>query len=295
MIRTYTYKKATWVDVEDPTIEDVREIVQSYSIHPLAAEELLVPSARSKAERFDDYVYLALKLPTGEVDFIVGRDFIVTAHQGPVDSLHHFSKMFEVNSVLERNRELGEHAGFMFYYIIRALYYGLSNELESVREALTEIEAETFSGRERDMVFEISKVSRELLAFKHATALHEEVLSSFSLAARGFFPADFSHYLDDAKSECLKVHKEVHSLSESLHELRETNGALLETKQNKIMQTFTAITVVSAVVTIVFNWFLIEADDTPFAHSPHEFALVGAMALAAALLVVFIMMRKKWL
>ncbi len=304
MVTIHTYKKVTWIDLESPTREEVHDIMQKYGIHPLAAEELLLPTTRSKADRYDDFIYLILHFPawkhshrdtTQEIDFIIGKDFLVSARYDTVDPLHKFAKMFEVNSVLEHNEKIGEHAGYMFYYMIREMYHSLRDELEAIKDGLDDIEKKTFTGREKEMVFEISKTSRELLAFKHATVLHKEVLESFGDAAASFFSADFSHYVHALESEYEKVNKTIVSLSESLSEMRETNAALLETKQNEIMKTFTAVTLISSILTIISSWFLIDSPYRPFAESRHEFWIVGLIMLIVAIVVALLMKIRKWL
>lgn len=303
MLQTYTYKKVTWTDLENPTRDEVRSLTEKYNIHPLAAEELIVPS-RSKVDVYDDYIYLVLHFPAWkhshtetvqEVDFIIGKNHIITARYDSVDPIHKFAKMLEVNSVLEHNETIGSHAGYMFYYMMREIYHSLHDELESIKDTLNHIEQHIFKGKEKEMVLEISNVSRELLSFRHATSLHEEALVSFAQGAEKMFGAEFSKHMETITKEYLKIEKTTAGLFDSLSELRQTNMALLETKQNKIMMTFTAITIISSMMTIILNWFLIQSADTPFNESPHEFVYVGLVTLATALIVALIMKIKKWL
>ncbi len=84
-------------------------------------------------------------------------------------------------------------------------------------------------------------------------------------------------------------------ISESLSELRQTNGALLEAKQSDIMKTFTAITVISSFLTIISGWLLIEGEDHPFFHTPHAFWYSGLAMLIIGVCIALIMRKKKWL
>ncbi len=304
MTNTYSYKEVTWVDLESPTREEVREVIEKYDIPPLAAEDLLLPTLRPKVDVYPGFIYLVLRFPawkhshkenSQEIDFIIGKNFIVTARYDSIDPIHKFAKMFEVNSVLDRNTLIGKHAGYMFYYMIREIYHSLSDELESIKDNLQDIEKKIFTGQEKEMVYELSNTSRELLAFKHATALHKEILDSFALAAKPFFGPSFAHYLDAIDGEYMKVHKDVSGISESLNELRQTNGALLEVKQSDIMKTFTAITIISSFLTIISGWLLVEGKDHPFLHTPHAFWYSGLAMLIIGICLAFIMRKKKWL
>src|SRR3989344_2952266 len=197
MVSRYTHKSVTWVDVETPTKEEVRKLMDEFSIHPLVAEELLLPTVKPKVELYNDqFIYLILHFPAfrhthtagtdQEVDFIIGRNFIITTRYDTIDPLHKFSKIFEVNSILDRS-DIGEHAGFVFFYMIKKLYKALEHELEYISDRLHATEEHIFKGMEKEMVIELSNISRELLAFKQAIALHREVLESFEIAARSFF------------------------------------------------------------------------------------------------------------
>ena len=307
MVNTYKYKNVTWIDMENPTREETRELMQNYGIHPLAAEELILPTTHSKVDKYPDFVYLILHFPAWkhshsnkegaiqEIDFIVGKDYIVTARYDSIDPLHKFSKMFEVNSVLDHNPIVGENGGYMFYYMMREIYHSLADELEYMKDSLNEIEKKTFNGEEREMVLEISKTARELLSFKHATALHEEVLDSFSSASKNMFGPDFAHYMEAIKSEYLKVHKTVQSLTESVHEMRETNNSLLETKQNKNIMTLTAITFITTIIGIPVAIFEINFKYEPIVGQPNDFWIFTGLVACLSIGLAAILAHKKWI
>ena len=145
------------------------------------------------------------------------------------------------------------------------------------------------------MVFEISKTSRELLAFKHATALHKEVLDSFSSAAGTLFDADYAHYTEATLSEYMKVEKTIHSLYESLSEIRQTNGALLEAKQNQNIMTLTGITLITTVIGVPMAIFEINFRYAPIIGTANDFWVFTGLITAAAIALAAILVHKKWL
>lgn len=38
MISRYTYKKLVWVDVQSPTQDEVRSLMEEFGVHPLVAD-----------------------------------------------------------------------------------------------------------------------------------------------------------------------------------------------------------------------------------------------------------------
>ena len=80
-----------------------------------------------------------------EIDFVIGRNFLITTRYDTVDPLHKFSKLFEVNSILGKS-EIGEHAGFLFFYMLKNLYHAVEHEVEYVRHNLRAVEEPDSSG-----------------------------------------------------------------------------------------------------------------------------------------------------
>jgi len=121
MISKYTYKKLTWVDLESPTKEEVITLKDEYKLPDLVADELYEPTTRSKIDKYDNVIYLILHFPVldgkgqteREIDFAIGKNFIITTHYETIDPIHEFSKIFEVNSILDKTN-MGDHAGFFF-------------------------------------------------------------------------------------------------------------------------------------------------------------------------------------
>jgi len=305
MILRYAYKNITWVDLERPTQEELRQIVAEWGIHPLVAQELIGKSLRPKVELYPNFIYLIIHLPIirrknfqrlieqQEIDIIIGKNFIITSRQDPIDSLQQFSKLFEVNSILDRG-DMAEHAGFVFFYMIRALYESLTHELESVTDTIRDIEDNIFKGKERAMVIKLSEVSRELLGVKRATSLHKEILESFDSAARRFFGENFSFHTQAIIGEYYKVDNAIRGALDSIAELRETNNSLLNTKETETMKMITVVAFLTLPVSVITNFFQMTTVNTPIVGQTNDWLIVTAISLTSTLLLVILAKVKKW-
>ncbi len=306
MIIRHAFKNLKWLDLECPTNEEVRQVMSEYNIHPLVAQELVGPSLRPKVEVYPDSIYLILHFPVirrkhskrfveqQEIDFIIGKEFIITSRYDAIEPLHQFSKLFEVNSILDRT-DMGEHAGFVFFYMIRMLYDTLSHELDFINDSIRDIEERIFKGRERAMVVRISEVSRELLDVRRATSLHKEILESFDIAARRFFGEAFAYHTRAIIGEYYKIHNHLESDHDSLNELRETNNSLLNTKQNEIMKTFTILAFVTLPLSLAVNIINIPSESNPLTGHPQAFWIVIAGTLVSCVAMFAFFKYKEWL
>ena len=302
MITRYSHKKLTWVDLESPTQEEVRSIMNEFHINPLAADELLAPTLKPKVDTYENFIYLILHFPAfkhtntlsqnQEVDFLIGKDFLITTRYDTIDPIHKFSKVFEVNSILDKN-DMGTHAGYLFFYMIKKLYKAISHELEFLENSLDEIEEEIFRDREREMVVEISKVSRQLLNFKQALIAHKDVLGSFESAGRSFFGDSFGYHLRTIVGEYYRVENEIKFNAETAAELRETNNSLLSTKQNEVMKTLTLMSFVALPLTFIASIFGMNTN-LPLVGADNDFYIVLGIMGAIALPLFIFFRLKKW-
>lgn len=302
MIQKYTYKRLTWIDLESPSSDEVAKVMSEYKLHPLVAEELLQKSLKPKVDFYNDYIFLILHIPVRtkdavkdqEVDFVIGKEFIITTKYDTVEPLHNFSKMFEVNSILDKSG-IGEHAGFIFFHMLKKLYKNMSHELDAIRGQLIDAEKHIFAGEEKKMVEVISRLSRELIDFRQTTRMHASVLEDFATVSRGFFGEGFEYYTEDLKTEFTKVHDMIANNKELVVDLRETNDSLLSTKQNETMKTLTIMAFVTFPLALITDIFSMHTSHAPFLGSPYDFEIILSIMCLACIGMFGIFKYKKWL
>ncbi len=303
MLSRYVQRHLTWVDLVSPTQLEVRAIMQEFGIDPLIAEELLIPSYKSKVERRGEHVYAILHFPvlrglherpTQEIDFIIGRNFLITARYAATDHLHSFAKVFEVNSVLGHNAGIS-HGGHLFAAMTTNLYRALINECDVIERHLTDIEERVFEGKERTMVMRISQTGRIIHDFRQVLLPHKEMLRSLEMSASQLFGQEFLYYMHNIEAEQARVMQAVEHLRETLVELRETNNSLLSTKQNEIMKTLTVIAFATLPLELFASILTIPTHYTPILGAQGDFWIIlGIMTLLAAGFFVYFK-RKEWL
>src|SRR3989338_411620 len=228
MITRYAQRNLTWVDLVAPSTAEVRGLMAEFDLDPVVAQELTSPSPKSKVERRGNLLYLVLHFPAmrathsrpeQEIDFCVGKNFLITTRYSNIDPLHSFAKAFEVNSVLGRGGS--EHGGHLFVGMVRDLYHSLLSECDRIHEQLEEVE------------------DRIIHDFRRTLEPHKLMLESLEPHGEKIFGPGFSYHARGIVGEYERVRHTLEHLREWLSELRETNNSLLSTKQNDIMKNLT--------------------------------------------------------
>lgn len=302
MITRYAQGNLTWVDLVAPSAGEVRALMSEFDIDPIIAQELTSPSPKSKAERRGHLLYLVLHFPAirgaqsrpeQEIDFVIGKNFLITTRYANIDPLHSFAKAFEVNSVLGRGS--AEHGGHLFVGMVRDLYHSLLLESDRLHEQLDSVEEKIFSGMEREMVAQIGVVGRMIHDFRRTLEPHKIMLESIEPHGDRIFGAGFSYHMRSLLGEYERVRHTLEHLQEWLQELRETNNSLVSTKQNEIMKDLTVMAFMTFPLTLLVSLFSINARHNPILGSQYDFWIIlGILVFTAALLLGFFK-YKHWL
>mgnify|MGYP001579910989 FL=1 len=253
MIFRYEYPGGVWIDLERPSVDEIQQIAQEFSINERIKAELISPTPTPLVAQDEHMALLVLHFPAHEaeggetknqeIDFVVGSNFIVTVRYDIVVSLHHLKK------ILETQKLVGDHEGIatdvLLEILFAHLYTSTRDHTNHLASSLSHVERDMFDGRERTTVRLISNIGREFLHLDSALADQEETLDCFlkMLAGRGFFGASFAERSERILIERTQVMRLVGTHRAIARELRETNTALLGARQNEIMKTLTTITV----------------------------------------------------
>jgi magnesium transporter len=303
MVNRYEYEGVTWVDIENPTPEEINAVGEEFKMGPLLTHELLAPTLKPRVDLYPDSVYTLLHFPAGrhtrgthpsqEVDFVIGKNFLITVHYDTVDALVDFARSFEAAMLLKHG--VGKfHSGHLLFELAQRLYQEVEYELDSIEDTIEAIEDDIFSGHERNMVIAISRVSRELIDQKRILSMHTEILASLEHAGVSLFGENFSKYLRGVSAFHYRTHQRALALFDTVTELRSTNDSLLTTKQNEITKNLTIMAFVTFPLSLIASLFGMNTLDTPIASSTHGFWIIIGFMTVLACFFFFYFKIKKW-
>jgi len=190
---------------------------------------------------------------------------------------------------------MGEHAGNVFYYMLTELYKTLYDELLHINVRLDAVEERIFEGYEREMVRELSNISRDLLNYTQALDSHEGMLQSIETPGVALFGYEYARNIRSVTGEYDRLANGIKSNRASLSELRETNNSLLGTKQNEIMKIFTIMAFVTFPLSLIASVFGMNTITTPIIGHKWDFWIIVGVMIAAAVAFFAYFKYKKWL
>lgn len=301
MIERYENKHFSWIDLFNPTQEEAREIMLEAKIPLELMVDVTTPTPRSSVTASGNVIKLMIDYPVvkrtdierpHDIKFFVTKNMLVTVHYEDITAFHTFKKEFEVLLLLGKTEKT--HGGNIFSALMNTLYDALTKKLDYLDTQLEAIEHEIFHQREKEMVLEISKVSRKLIAFKQALVAHGDVMHDAKPHFVRVFGERFGMQLSELDDFYEHIMRRLVSLTESASELRETNHALVNTKEGEVMKTLTIMAFVTYPLTLFASLFGMNSDNLPIMGGPYDFWIIVGIMSSIALTFFLYFRYRRW-
>lgn len=297
------YNKTTWIDFENPSADDVLYLQENFNIHPLAIEEFMTPTLRPKATQYDNCLFLTIHIPLfdvssrttypGELDVVLTEEHIITGHTENIYQLSEFFKKLEKNKN-QRMLYMNKTPAHVLYYLLQILIESCFPRLDHVTRNLSKIEEEIFKGNEKDMVFEISVVKRDILNFRRTLKPQRSVLESIIEKKTKFVPNEIKPYYQDLIGTNIRLWNSLESAKETIESLEETNNSLLSNKLDLTMKILTIFSAIMLPMTVYSNILAMSAD-IPLGKNPNGFWIHISIMLFISLFTITLFKLKKWI
>jgi magnesium transporter len=172
-----------WLDFEAPSRVELEALVGPLGLHPLWVEDCLDEAQVPKIDifpggtflLFNSYAYAGGKLSVGEIDFILGKDFLVTlsGHGGPGQSFHErLSDRLRVESEILR-----QGPDFLLHLLLDDVVDEKYKAIEALQGVLDGAEEDILKSPSGFRLARLFDLRRHLL-YLHKSLFHErEILT----------------------------------------------------------------------------------------------------------------------
>jgi zinc transporter len=302
----YEANGVRWIDLENPTADEVRAAARECDLGGRITEELRVPSPIPKVLSENAATLLVIHLPASvsgkparsskqEIDLVVGHDYVLTARYEVIAPLHELRKTLEVTGLVSHNGKLD--AGALLEILCNRLFEAVRGAVISSGKRLERIENEMFNERGRVTIRTISEIGQELLHLEAALAGDEGALTLFldEIMVKDTLGASFKDRARRILNEEAQTARMIATFRGITAELRETNAALINTAQNDIIRRLTVITFLVLPLGLIAGIFELSVPGIPFSHNPHGFWIVVGIMITVSTLAGAFVVSKKWL
>jgi len=273
-------------------------------IHPLNLEDMLSTLERPKIDEDDNYLFFMMQFPVwdakellsrpADVDFLLGRDYVVTVHDGVLKPL---SRLFQAcsDSEEERQKLLGRGANDAFYIIVDKLVDYIFPMLRKVDGNLRYIEDRIFSEDSRKIIRDIALVRRDIIALRRLIRHLVPIVDHLENTSHPIIREELEEYFGDILDHLRAARDIIDEDWEVISGLADTANMQISHQTNEVIRVLTVFSVIVLPFLVLPGIFGMNVK-FPFDHEHPAalFVLIGLM-LAFTLLMLKYFRRRKWL
>jgi len=301
-MQTVQHKKLVWHYFKEPNAEDVLTIQEKYKIHPLIIEEFSTPTLRPKAAQYDNCLFMSIHIPlfdtkikttyAAEIAIVICENVLITSHDKDIFQLTDFFNEL-ANDKSKRELYMASSPGALMRFIVEMLLETCFPKLDHVSEKLDYIETEIFADHEKEMVFEISLVKRDILNFRRTMKPQRSVLESLAQKDFRLIEPELKPYFQDLIGTNIRIWNNLESAKETIESLEATNNSLLSNKLDMTMKVLTLFSAILLPLTVYSN-IMSMSTDIPFHTHPSAFWIHIGIMLFIAVITIILFKAKKW-
>jgi magnesium transporter len=286
-----------WLDVRRPDAATLKEVKRR--LPHLVEEDLddcLPPFERPKLIEREHYLFMVLLYPIydaknkairqTEMDFFIGKDFLVMSHEGVLPEVNRFTA----------RRALGVSPARLVVELAHELSVSRFPLLTGISNELMAIERRIFGEENGDLIRDILRVRNNILSFREAMQGHAAVFRKMLGHDEGLFNPD------DLRGDCDELTSHIDDIWNFLAGDKETAEALYDSHLSLVtMRTNQAIKNLSGLAFIIFPMSLVaaifsmRAEHMPFVGNPHDFPLMLGSIFLMMLGTTLFLRWKKWM
>jgi magnesium transporter len=291
----------SWVNVEGiGRLELLKRVGDCYGIHPLVLEDIANTDQRPKAEEYDTYLFIVVKMLTPvadgasseQVSLILGEGWLLTFQEGLAGDP--FSPVRE-RLKKSQGRIRSQGADFLAYSLMDVIVDNYFLVLEGVADSIEFMEEELMRTPSQRTLAEIYRLKRELLFIHKAIWPLREVISSMIRRESPLVKEPTLIYLRDLYDHTIQVIETVETLRDMLAGMLDIYLSSVSNRMNAVIKVLTIIATIFMPLTFIVGIYGMNFKYMPELDWRWGYPAVWFLMVVVTLGMLIFFRRKKWL
>ncbi len=293
-------ERVNWVNLDGLTNMPMVEALQShFSLHSLLVEDIL-NDQRPKAEEYEDYLFVTLKMlyridgpevDYEQISFVLGTNYLLTFQEKEGDLFDAFRERIRQDQGRVRKKK----ADYLMYRLIDITVENYYNVLDNIGEQIDDIE-DSIRSNTSDATFQrIQVIKKELIYLHKALYPLRDALGKVLKDESDFIQEENLPYFRD-------VYDHVIHLIDSLDTYRDLTSGLTDqymniqnSKLNEVIRVLTIISTIFIPLTFIVGVYGMNFEHLPELHWEHGYATVWVVMLSIAAGMLGYFRYKRWI
>ena len=298
----------SWINVDglhDITVAE--ELGKCYGIHPLITEDILNTNQRTKIDIFDDYIFIAFKMLTynvesrtldvEQVSLILGEKFVITFQEKPGDIFEPVRN--RIKNGKGRVRKMG--ADYLAYTLVDAVVDNYFSVLENIGEEIEYMEEELVSNPTPDTLQRIHVLKREMIFLRKSVWPLREIIGGLERDEVPLIKESTHIYLRDLYDHTIQVIDTLETYRDVITGVLDVYLSSISNKMNEVMKVLTIFAVIFIPLTFIAGIYgmnfnpEISPFNMPELNWYYGYPFIIGIMVALGVIMLLYFKRKRWM
>ena len=297
-----------WVDLEKPTPEETRRVLEDiFHFHPLSIEDCVAVSPSPKVEeytpkegdRFAQYLFMVIHavdysrkdgvFATSELNFFLGKNFLVTFHELPLRSVQSTEER-----CLRGTMHVARAPDRVAHTLLDSIVENYKPALDELSLEISALEDQVIRSPTKKTLNRILQIKKEVLHLRQIIGPQREVLAHF---ARGEFKLIRPHlvpYYRNVYDALFHISELAQNYTDSLTGILQVYLNMSSNQTGEVVKLLTLITVVTAPMTLIGTWYGMNFEGIREFHWKYGYELAIALTVVSTAFIVWWFKRRRW-
>ncbi len=297
-----------WLDLENPTPEEAKMVLEDiFHFHPLSIEDCVMVSPSPKVEEYEPkhedkfvpYLFMVIHavdynrkdgvFATKELNFFLGKNFLVTYHDVPMRSVVEVEERSQKGTI-----HIARAPDRVAHNLLDTLVENYKPALEELSVEIAELEQQALQHPTQRTLNKIIEVKKEVLHLKLIIGPQREVLKRFADGEFKLIRAHLVPYYRDVYDSINHIGERAQSYLDALTGILQVYLNMSSNQTGEVVKFLTLITVITTPVMILGTWYGMNFTHMPELDHAAAYPLVITVTLITTALTYWYFKRKKW-
>jgi magnesium transporter len=243
-IVTDSYKNFDWIDLENPSEQNLLDIAKKHNLHDVQIRQSHSRGQISQVVVEDEYIFLILHFPhtiigeqriaSSQVSIFLGKNYLVTIHDEKTPTIR---QCFDDH---KDNHGEDKSPGKIVFHLIEHLLKEVELLLAGVSTNLDDIEESVFNNAKSD-AFEIGLLRQRIMRLRRTLATQKSVLEELDASIDTFTGEHLARYYRSNTNVARKLWETVEEARESIEIYKDADFTTSTEQTNKILAVLTLL------------------------------------------------------
>lgn len=298
-----------WVDMEKPSPEETKALLEDvFHFHPLSIEDCVKVSPSPKVEeyspkeddRFAPYLFIVIHavdysrrdgvFATSELNFFLGKNFLVTFHEVPLKSIQSTA-----DRCLKSTVHIARAPDRVAHTLLDAIVENYKPALDELSLEISELEDRAVQYPNVETLNRIIKVKKEVLHLRQIIGPQREVLSRFAKGDFKLIRAHLVPYYRDVYDGLFHIGEMAQNYTDSLTGILQVYLNMSSNQTGEVVKLLTLITVITTPLMMIGTWYGMNFKTMPELESRHGYPIAIILTVSSTIATYWYFKKRGWL